>query len=478
MAKNKIEVKEFEEAAFAKWLLGASGALGSVIPKQVEYLARYCGRLGARAVVHEAYYVERHFIDDFALYYSRMLNPPTNAVQRFHVFSTCFSDDDFSRMLESSMSSPQASDEVQAGLSREYLGFISIRPVPSAPVGRTVLRKMSDTTEVRRQIWATSLHDVHLANLNLKIDGLAFQQQDVAVGACATAALWSALSRVSRVEGMRAPTPAEITEAATRHLLPHGRNLPAAGGLIMPQLSEAIRCCGFAPEAVRADMCPEVFAVTLHTYLLSGIPVVIGLRGADEGHAVAAVGFQVDNTAHPLLEASVPVSSACLKKLYVHDDRLGPYARAFLDPFSHPQFGEGLLFKIENETWLVDSALAPAYPKLRLPVRSLIVLADLANDVIEKIVGPQAAPDVTVEFCYQRSGDYLSKLAGRGLGAECASFLRCIALSRWCAVIRWYLGEEILVDFIYDTTDILRGRPSLKADLLHGLVCMTPRLSP
>jgi hypothetical protein len=474
--QNCIDTVQFDPLIFRKELLKASGSEDSTIPRQIDYLADYCHKLGAKTIVREGHYIDRHFVDDFAQYYSRMLNPPQNSVKRFHVFSKPFSDDEFSGMLQSAIASPQKTKEIQEELSKDYLGFISIRPIPSAPVGRTVLRKIADAGE-QRQILATNHHDVHLANLKFGIDGLAFQQQDVAVGACATTALWTALSRVARVEGMRAPTPVEITEAATRHLLLQGRSFPAGEGLIMAQLSEAIRCCGFAPEAVRADMRPEVFAVVLHTYLLSGIPVVLALRKEGTGHAVVVVGFTIDETPHPILEASVPVRSACLKKIYVHDDRLGPYARGFLEPFAHPELGEGLLFKIEDETWLVESALAPVYPKLRLPVRSLIVLAELTNDIVEKIIGSAAAPELSVEFYYERSGEYLSRLAGRIPDVPSANFLRCVSLSRWCAIIRWHLGKQVLAEFVYDTTDIVRGNPRPRVDLLRAIINMIPRFS-
>src|SRR5205823_1832852 len=167
--------------------------------------------------------------------------------------------------------------------------------------------------------------------LQLRVDGLAFQQQDLAVGACATAAVWTALSRVARHEGMRAPTPAEVSDAAAKHLVPLGRTLPAIAGLTMPQMCEAIRAVGFAPEAFNAGPAPEAFVVALHTYLLSGIPVVLGLRrGGGEGHAVTAAGFQSGDQPSPVLQSSVQLRSALIKKLYIHDDRLGPYARAHL----------------------------------------------------------------------------------------------------------------------------------------------------
>lgn len=474
MLRNRVVVQAFDSARFRAELTKASGDDGPAVP-QVDYLARYCKRLGAKTVVREDHYVDRHYLDEFGLYYSRSLRPPTSAVRRFHVFSNRFDETSFSRTLTVRLgATPSQARRLEASLSRSYLGFISIRPIPAVPVGRTVLRRLADGEQ--RDIWATGVHEVHLANLTLRVDGLAFQQQDLAVGACATAALWSALSRVTRQEAMRAPTPAEVSEAAARHILPHGRTLPAVTGLTVDQLAEAIRATDFAPEAVRADEMPEVFVAALHTYLLSGIPVVLALRNKQGGHAVTAVGFQTKGRAQHLLQGSVNLRSARTVKLYIHDDRLGPYARALLVPIpKSKKFREGLALSIEfrvngkqseRETWLVDSALVPVYPKLRLPFRSLLTLAELHSDLMENMVGTDARR-LSVEFLYKRGGAYLSGLRiKRGSGGA----LREIVLPRWCGIVRWYLGERPLADFVYDTTDILRDEARLGRDLIRAVV--------
>jgi hypothetical protein len=487
MPANAIVATAFSVNSFKKALAAASGADPSHWTEQIDYLARYCKRLGAQTVVREEHYIDRHFLDEHALYYCRNFHPPPNHVRRFHLFVRSFTEAELSSLFTTRAEFPmRRAVRVEEALSRDYLGFISIRPIPAAPVGRTVLRRLEDGE--RRDIWATGSHDVHLANLTLRVNGLAFQQQDVAVGACATAALWSALSRVSRNEGMRAPTPAEVSESASRHFLANGRTLPAVAGLTVEQLSEAIRCSGFAPEAVRADAMPEFFVIALHTYLLSGIPVVLALLRPDGGHAVTAVGFQTARAPDPLLQTSIPVRSARMKKIYIHDDRLGPYARSFLRPMPRTEeFNESLLLQIEmrradeassNEPdpaqlqeWVVDSALAPVYPKLRLPVRSLITLADLLGDLVERLVGAENAPRLSVEFYYERSGTYLSKLNGR-LTSGAGSFFREVALPRWCGIIRWFIGEKPLVEFVYDTTDILRDERQLGAELLRAVVCL------
>lgn len=492
MRHNAIDVAPFSPDDFKRRLTGAASEEGSTVARQIDYLARYCERLGAKTIVSEAHYVDRHFLDEFVLYYSRNLSPPVNSVRRFHVFKEVLTDRQLTERMEArARTDGPAAANVDQKLSKAYLGFISIRPVAGAPVGRTILRRLEDGH--RRDIWATGQHVVHLGNLELTVDGIAFQQQDEAVGACATAALWTALYRVTRRDGMRAPTPAEVSEAASRHLLMTGRALPAAGGLTIEQLAEAVRQKGLAPEFVSAEARPEVFVAALHAYLRSGIPVVLALRAMNVGgetaegeqlvsgdwHAVAAVGFQCDGAADPVLEGSVPLSSAYLKKLYVHDDRLGPYARAFVRPTrSRRDLPECLVLEIETrrawpddlhrpnaeglERWLIDGALAPVYPKLRLPVRSLITLAELLADPVERIVGDDA-PKLRLDLFYQQGGEYLRKLNGR-VASDSGKFFRTVSLPRWCGIVRWSLGTKPLVDFVYDTTDILRSGETATGD--------------
>ena len=477
--RNSITVVPFDPGDFERRISEASGAGNPV--GQVRYLARYCRSLGIKMVVIENHCIDRHYLDEFAFYYCRSLSPPPNHVRRFHVFSEVFDETALRRRMAEIAS---ASLPVDPGpIEKAYRGFISIRPIAAVPVGRTVLARLDDGNP--RDLWATGVQDVHLANLALAVNGLAFQQQDLAVGACATAALWSALSRVTRMEGMRAPTPAEVSEAAGRHLLAGGRVVPAAGGLTVQQLCEAVRSCGFAPEYVRVER-NEIFVATLHAYLRSGIPAVLLLRRRDDGqevgHAVAAVGFLTGSVTDPLLDSTVNLRSARLTKLYVHDDRLGPYARAFLKPMpATTAWKESLVLRIEVdrgdpstkvEDWAILAAVVPVYPKLRLSVRNLLSLAEATAEPLEGSLGSTRARRLSAEFFYQRSGEYLCRLGGSVDPVTAVAGLMEVALPRWCGVVRWYLDETPLVDFVYDSTDILRDPSDDGRDLVRAVACL------
>jgi hypothetical protein len=229
---------------------------------------------------------------------------------------------------------------------------------------------------------------------------------------------------------------------------------------------------------MRAIPYPEIFMVGLHTYLLSGIPVLLGLRQHGVGHAVTAVGFEAGPAPHPVLQGSIPARSAYVTKLYVHDDRLGPYARAHLLPRPATRdVPESLILGIDwpsgrPEPWLVESAIAPVYPKMRLSVRSLITLAEMFCGIMEQLVGAKGKAALTVEFLYQRSGEYLASLSGRTPRVGSSPFLFGVVLPRWCAIMKWYVAGQPLSEFVFDTTDILRSGDRTRLRLLKAVASM------
>jgi hypothetical protein len=226
---------------------------------------------------------------------------------------------------------------------------------------------------------------------------------------------------------------------------------------------------------------------------LSGIPVVLVLRGKPGHHAVTALGFQYTSSGPaPELATSIPVRSARIHKIYIHDDGLGPYARSFLlpTPRTKKRGPAALLLGIEDERadertqenpdaseltfWGIDSAIVPVYPKLRLSARSLITLAELVADSMEQVVGEAAATQLSVEMYYERAGSFLGGLANTP-GSDVATFVRRVALPRWCGIVRWYLDDAPLAALVYDTTDILRESHRLGAELILAVVCLDPR---
>src|SRR5262249_6335420 len=129
-----------------------------------------------------------------------------------------------------------------------YLGFAIIRPLDGSPVGRTVVRHFSPNAggAMRREFLCTRTYTVHLAGVELRVRGLPFQQQDKAVAACATTAIWSSLHMVREHEEIGTTSPAQITVRASQNSLPFGRPMPTEG-LSIDQMCQAIHSAGVSP---------------------------------------------------------------------------------------------------------------------------------------------------------------------------------------------------------------------------------------
>ncbi|HLM42609.1 MAG TPA: hypothetical protein VK458_02025 [Myxococcaceae bacterium] len=492
---NEVSCRPFDVDEFTHVVLNASGAAPGDTPgEQVSYLQRYASRLGARTLVIEEHYVDRHFTEEFSLYYARCLKPPSSVCQRIHFFAHELTNGQLDALLKRACESVAGKEAVETELNTFYLGFVVIRPVPHVPIGRSILRPLEDRAE--RRILSTTRNTVHLLGLELELTGLAFQQQDRAVGACATAALWMAMSRAARLEGSRAPTPAFIAEAASR-AISEGRPLPSRG-LTFGQITSAVRECGFAPEVLRVTGSPGNFLAMVFCYLRSGIPVVLVIGNDDTGeaHAVTAVGYRLGpprSEFEPMLPTQrLATRSMRIEQLYVHDDQLGPYARASLQlrpiPLHQGEAGttQGLYLDVERdegeskEPQLVRVAIIPVYPKLRVSAEDIWPMATHFTGVIEY---QREEDTVECEMFFIRAGSYLEELVK--LRAEhdlslpeerLVLFMKTVALSRWVCVIRWWSGDERpLADFLYDTTDVVREPARVESHLL-GMVALEPGL--
>ena len=429
---------------------------------QTLYLAKHLEALGVCTLVLEEHYIDRHYMEEVSLYYSRCLNPPPNSTRRIHAFSKPYTDSELDKVLAAATGN--RSDRVE-DFKKAYCGYIVIRPLPSVPIGRTVLKHLDDIES--RKFPTCYAYPVHFMGLRLEVEGLAFQQQDRAVAACATTAIWSALQRVCRRDGARPPTSWQITDAAVRHFLPEGRAYPSPG-LTIEQMCEALRSFEFAPDVLRFSGGGEYFLLLLSIYLRSGIPVILMFEKDEEGHAVCVVGYREDPSIDGQMivgEASdaepVAMRNLNFSKIYIHDDRLGPYARAEFKAIELDGCDDQLTIHIDwpnqdTEVSKIKLAAIPLYPKLRTTAGELFETATPMLPLMNEIARA-AGTDLGLEMFFSRSGEYQSSLYSRDIEPKrLISFQRSIALSRYIGVHRWYLDEEAALDFLWDTTDTLR----------------------
>jgi hypothetical protein len=431
-------------------------------PLQVEYLRVYLEEIGCKTVVIEQHYIDRVFMHDNAVFYARNLRSYPNFTSRLHFFADEFNQDAWRAMITRAANGAHA--DIQGSLQRNYRGFSVVRPIPGAPMGRTVLpakvtRAPTESTSVFPPV---RRHFAHLAGFTLVIEGVQFQQQDHAVSACATTALWSAFDSVASLEELPAASPASIAEAATRYPLQEGRAFPTEG-LTVRQICEATRAAGFSPIVVTGKR-PEDDFIQILGYLSSGFSPVLVLMPADDpdaasGHAVCAVGIrrgEVKPQTNP--NYKFREESTSLLGVYLHDDRLGPYAFAQLSSFTDKKGAIRTGVSIEwpdktpDQYWLLHALVVPIPQKLRL---SLTRIYSRIGLIVAHAIGDAfGEPTTTLNSRYELAREYSRRAYAFGLSEDGMYALACqTPLSRFLGVIEVRTAVGPIIDVLLDTTE-------------------------
>ena len=276
------EVLPYSIDNFRRLLAEKAGALEHVIAlkRHIDYFKEYFADIGAKTIVVENSYVDRDYLEDFAAYYVRCFQRYERYCTRLHFFDCVFTEQNFTKLLRgvAALLTPDT-------LQQAYLGFVVVKPLPQAVIGRTCLKTYPDAG--RRQFPITRPYPAHLYGIPLTVDSLAFQEQDSVAAACATRALWSAFQGTGRQFQHHIPSPVEITRAATAHVPLDTRTFPNSSGLNATQMGDAIRSVGLEPFLVNADD-EYVLKSTLYAYLHGQIPVLLGYCS---GRAVRARCF-------------------------------------------------------------------------------------------------------------------------------------------------------------------------------------------
>lgn len=445
-------------------------------PVQLAYIETYLQRLECRSILIEEHYVDRDFVDDVSLFYARSLRAYPSYCQRLHFFRIPLSVARWKRMVTTASRDETTRKHVATKLQAAYLGFSVKRPLPAYPVGRTVLRRM-DLTDGRRGDTIGVDYAVHLGPFDLNVHGLAFQQQDQGVSACATTALWTALHQLADIESLRIPTPAFLTEAACRYYLPGGRALPQEG-LTLEQICEACRAAGLSPVVFRGLTTPQVRG-QLYTLLRSGFPALLGLFPVQggEGHAITLTSF----SEQPIVASASPFDVSCvdastaIDRLFIHDDRIGPDVPGRLgdirvehyhgkfrvaQPDSTPDAVSTLPTLeidhagVDKDPRVIKAIVAAMPAKIRLSVSRLREMG-LA---VAKYVATGVVPDLrgrVVFSCFFQKGIDALRLAGPDSLSDASVYrLQCeTTLSRYVGRVELTADGEPLFDILLDATE-------------------------
>jgi len=460
--------------------------------RQLQYVQEYARDLGCKSVVIEQHYIDRDHIEDHSIFYSKSLLGYPNFCQRVHFFS--LDENELQASFDQILCKDALSGEsVYRNACREfskkaYLGFSVIKPLHGSPVGRTVMKccpevpgDPSKAASFRRLFSCTRRYVSHLIGIELHVDGLAFQQQDIGVSACATTALWSALQSFRNHEELAPATPAQITTLAVRYSLPFGRAMPSEG-LSLDQMCQAVQALGVSPNLFRVQDDAALAKSILFSAVRSGIaPILILTLRSNSRHAVTVAGIKVRAQAtgaavvarkadgEPEYNLDAWDLGDDLLGVYVHDDRYGPYlAAAVIQKGFAPSLSVQLRGEAVPDEWELTHILLPMHGKVRLSFSALrqialeVALAAVACGKKIAAVVPQLKLEPRVQFDVKvlRAHKYVEELV---VGANADSVDRArrlvkeVAMARYLAVI--YLEGEFFdpIDVLIDTTNTSRN---------------------
>ena len=288
--------------------------------------------INAQVIIVEKEYIDHDYLEDFSAYYVRCFQPYKRYTTRLHFFNIQFTQHEF----ENALASDSNSKLTVKKLKDAYLGFIVVKFLPETIIGRTCLKTYGETDG--RKFPALRTYNANLCGVEFTVQSLAFQEQDKVVAACATSALWSCLQATGKLFHHPIPAPVEITRSATAQVVgdhdDNQRPFPSSG-LVPIQMSLAIHSTGLESQIVRSDK-RSLLCNNIHAYLSCRIPVVLVFNMGDikddkpvlgKGkHAVTVSGYRLGEGVQEDND-DFQLSAARIEKIFVHDDRVGPFAR-------------------------------------------------------------------------------------------------------------------------------------------------------
>ena len=301
-------------------------ALGGDSSDVVRNTLRHLRVLGVQSYVLEERYIDRDYSADYVYFYARTFRAHDRHCKRVHFFS-----DDISPLLGRPLSTDRLR-QIKGFANTTYCGFCVIRPLPTAPIGRTVLKgRVRSVFDMEAAVTCRADVDVNLLGIDLRVTGASFLQQDARVGACAQVAIWAGMRHMHARYKYNWVSVADITRFATPTTESEAISIPAGSDFLTSErMIRGISEAGYQPLCFRRlDIDRAILP-----YVESGIPVILGLNiGGAVGHAVTVIG-------RVFARQETPSSNAIdyVPAYIVHDDQGGPYMWLPMDDDVSRQF--------------------------------------------------------------------------------------------------------------------------------------------
>lgn len=394
-----ISNKSLRETVASLGLIYAENAVTGHNEILFSNIEKYLAVIGKETTVVENEYVDTHFIDDFCGHYGRCFVPYGRKCVRLHFFSRRFELADLYEILISNQDK-----NIVENVLGQYLGYIVLRPIPASIFAKVCLA--ADIVERPGYKIMNKPYRTHLCGLTFVVPTIAFQEQDHAISACATVALWMGLNAAPGILPRDVPSPYEINEIVKMRPVDLQLSNTVDRGLNVSQMVSVINERDFEALAIRPATFGYAKAV-IRAYIGIGIPVLLGLdlhhRSAEPEqrtflgkHAVTVIGFEGEESLHPF-EATIGtvkaynpdginlyLESSAMKSLIVHDDQIGPFSKmVFPGEYSRSLETEWIDPTAEgNVDAFIDVLTVMNIPKVRIRFSSILEIVMEINRTV------------------------------------------------------------------------------------------------
>ena len=290
-------------------------------------IIRHLITLSVKSYLVESRYIDRDYSSDYRQFYAQTFRTHDRHCKRVHFFAT-----DIKEILNKPGWSARF-EALQQTSKTSYCGFCVVRPLPSAPIGRTVLRAQGPTgADLDSTVTCRADVRAHLFGADLDVTGTPFMQQDARVGACAQVAIWIGARHMHQRYKYNWMSVADITRLAAPTTESEATSLPAGSDFLTSErMIRAISEMGFQPLCFSG----QDIGASILPYVDSGVPVILGLRNNDTlGHAVTVMGRVFAKQKNPTDQAIDYVPA-----FITHDDQAGPYMLVPMNKEATTTFG-------------------------------------------------------------------------------------------------------------------------------------------
>ncbi|MEM7487305.1 MAG: hypothetical protein AAF348_19020 [Bacteroidota bacterium] len=415
-----------------------------------KYFQSYLGTtgIGAKTILVEEPYVSKAYLIDYSHYYSICFKDYDRHCKRVHFFKANFEKVKFEKELYNSKSSY---------LNDNYLGYIVVKPLPDSIIGPTLLKTYAIREDgIKRYYPSCRQYKVNLFGRVLELESLVYQEQDTVVAACASVAIWSAFHKTSKLFDTDLPSPSEITKRGGNLFLNYGRTFPNPG-LDITQICKAIESTGLVSEYIistRFESSVQLAKRLIYAYNKAGLPILLFLKFDDGvGHLITINGYS-DFSTEKEKSQEISLTADNIEKFYTHDDQIGPFAKMSFPGNENIQTawsdsnGDSITAKIH-------SVIIPMYRKIRIKFQDVFDKISLVDQIFFETNLFQL--EIEWDIFLIESNEYKQQVSKSDYEVIIKKSVGLKNYPKFIWIGRAIIGENILFDFVYDSTDIASG---------------------